>query len=202
MLLPVRLPALSHANSTKTKIENLELYLWGPHAQVRRVPPQHLPAHDRANFASWPRPRADLRLARLWRLRLSVLEIECRRQTAPSSRPTCTSPTVSQSSSLPWPISPPRTSSSSQRRACQHHERRPRQLHLQHVPLCGSRQQLPWCATGSWGATVMNHTQHVLTTIANEAETRRVISLVSGLDNPDLPCLMELYHSNFFFLNF
>ena len=45
-------------------------------------------------------------------------------------------------------------------------------------------------------ASVMNHTQHVLSTIANEAETRRVISLVSGLDNPDLPRHMELYHSN------
>ena len=42
----------------------------------------------------------------------------------------------------------------------------------------------------------MNHTQHVLSTIVNEAETRRVISLVSGLDNPDLPRHMELYHSN------
>ena len=41
-------------------------------------------------------------------------------------------------------------------------------------------------------ATVMNHTQHVLSTIVNEAETRRVISLVSGRDNPDLPCHMEL----------
>ena len=37
---------------------------------------------------------------------------------------------------------------------------------------------------------------HVLSTIANEAETRRVINLVSGLDNPDLPRHMELYHSN------
>jgi len=73
---------------------------------------------------------------------------------------------------------------------------------------------------------VMNHTQHVLSSIVNEAdtdltrntraphftpalasvpygkykfefaETRRVISLVSGLDNPDLPRHMELYHSN------
>ena len=42
-------------------------------------------------------------------------------------------------------------------------------------------------------ATVMNHTQHVLSSIANEVETRRVISLVSGLDNPDLPRHMELY---------
>jgi len=42
-------------------------------------------------------------------------------------------------------------------------------------------------------ATVMNHTQHILPTIANEAKTRRVISLVSGLDNPDLPRHMELY---------
>ena len=41
-------------------------------------------------------------------------------------------------------------------------------------------------------ATVMNHTQHVLSSIANEAETRRVISLVSGLDNPDLPRHKEL----------
>ena len=45
-------------------------------------------------------------------------------------------------------------------------------------------------------ATAMNHTQHDLSSIANEAETRRVISLVSGLDNPDLPRHMELYHSN------
>ena len=45
-------------------------------------------------------------------------------------------------------------------------------------------------------ATVINHTQHSLTTIANEAETRRVISLVSGLDNPDLPRHMELNHCN------
>ena len=45
-------------------------------------------------------------------------------------------------------------------------------------------------------ATVMNHTQHVLSSIANEAETRRVISLVSGLDNPDLPRHKELYNSN------
>ena len=45
-------------------------------------------------------------------------------------------------------------------------------------------------------ATVMNHTQHVLSSIANEAETRRVISPVSGLDNPDLPRHKELYNSN------
>ena len=45
-------------------------------------------------------------------------------------------------------------------------------------------------------ATVMNHTQHVLSSIANEAETRRVIILVSGLDNPDLPRHKELYYSN------
>ena len=42
----------------------------------------------------------------------------------------------------------------------------------------------------------MNHTQHVLSSIANEAETRRVISLVSGLDNPDLPRHMEHYNSS------
>ena len=30
----------------------------------------------------------------------------------------------------------------------------------------------------------------------NEAETRRVISLVSGLDNPDLPRHMEHYNSS------
>ena len=29
-----------------------ELDLWGPPAQVRRGPPQHPPAHDRASFAS------------------------------------------------------------------------------------------------------------------------------------------------------
>ena len=45
-------------------------------------------------------------------------------------------------------------------------------------------------------ATAMNHTQHVLSSIANEAETRRVISLVSGLDNPDLPRHMEHYNSS------
>ena len=45
-------------------------------------------------------------------------------------------------------------------------------------------------------ATVMNYTQHVLPSIANEAETRRVISLVSGLDNPDLPRHKGLYNSN------
>ena len=45
-------------------------------------------------------------------------------------------------------------------------------------------------------AAVMNHTQNTLSTIANEAETRRVISLVSGLDNPDLPRHMEPEHSN------
>ena len=39
----------------------------------------------------------------------------------------------------------------------------------------------------------MNHTQHVLSSIANETETRRVISLVSGIDNPDLPRHKELY---------
>ena len=32
--------------------------------------------------------------------------------------------------------------------------------------------------------------------IVNEAETRRVISLVSGLDNPDLPRHMEHYISS------
>jgi len=32
--------------------------------------------------------------------------------------------------------------------------------------------------------------------ISNEAETRRVIRLVSGLDNPDLPRHKELYNSN------
>jgi len=41
-------------------------------------------------------------------------------------------------------------------------------------------------------ATVMNHTQHVLSSITNEAETRRVIILVSGLNNPDLPRHKEL----------
>jgi len=46
-------------------------------------------------------------------------------------------------------------------------------------------------------ATVVNHTQHALWTIANEAKTRRVISLVSGFNNPDLPRHMELHHSNF-----
>ena len=45
-------------------------------------------------------------------------------------------------------------------------------------------------------AAVMNHTQHVLSSIANEAETRRVISLVSGLDNPRLPRHTELCNSN------
>ena len=44
-------------------------------------------------------------------------------------------------------------------------------------------------------ATVINHTQHVLSSIVNEAETRRVISLVSSLDNPDLPRHMEHYKS-------
>ena len=42
----------------------------------------------------------------------------------------------------------------------------------------------------------MNHTQLVMSAIANVTETRRVISLVSGLDNPDLPRHIELYHSN------
>ena len=50
------------------------------------------------------------------------------------------------------------------------------------------------------GTTTVPHHEpheHVLSTIANEAETRRVISLVSGLDNPDLPRNKELYHSNY-----
>ena len=42
----------------------------------------------------------------------------------------------------------------------------------------------------------MNHTEHVLSCIANEAETRRVISLVLGHDNPDLPRHKELYNSS------
>ena len=42
----------------------------------------------------------------------------------------------------------------------------------------------------------MNHTQHALSSIANEAETRRVIRPASGLDNPDLPRHMELYNSS------
>ena len=37
---------------------------------------------------------------------------------------------------------------------------------------------------------------HPVTDIVNEAETRRVISLVSSLDNPDLPRHMEHYNSN------
>ena len=44
-------------------------------------------------------------------------------------------------------------------------------------------------------ATVMSHTHHALSAIANEAETRRVTSLVSGLDNPDLPRHKELYNT-------
>ena len=45
-------------------------------------------------------------------------------------------------------------------------------------------------------ATVLKHTQHVLSTIVNEAETRRVVGLISSMDNPRLPRHMELYHSN------
>ena len=45
-------------------------------------------------------------------------------------------------------------------------------------------------------ATVMNHMQHALSSIANEAETRREISLVSSLDDPGLPRHMEHHNSN------
>ena len=45
-------------------------------------------------------------------------------------------------------------------------------------------------------ATVLKHTQHVLSTIVDEAEARRVVGLISGMDNPRLPRHMELYHSN------
>lgn len=42
----------------------------------------------------------------------------------------------------------------------------------------------------------MKHTQHVLSTIVSEAEARRVVGLISAMDNPRLPRHMELYHSN------
>jgi len=45
-------------------------------------------------------------------------------------------------------------------------------------------------------ATVLKHTQHVLASIVNEAEARRVVALISSMDNPRLPRHMELYHSN------
>jgi hypothetical protein len=45
-------------------------------------------------------------------------------------------------------------------------------------------------------AMVLKHTQHVLSTIVNEAEARRVVGLIGGLDSSHLPRHMELYHSN------
>ena len=45
-------------------------------------------------------------------------------------------------------------------------------------------------------ASVMKHTQHVLSTIVSEAEARRVVGLINAMDNPRLPRHMELYYSN------
>ena len=42
----------------------------------------------------------------------------------------------------------------------------------------------------------MKHTQHVLSTSVSEAEARRVVGLISAMDNPVLPRHMELYLSN------
>ena len=118
-------------------------------------------------------------------------------QTVPSSRPTCTPPTISQSCSLLWPISsppilelvpedgmqPPRAPSVTAAFAVHALARITEAAPLVHGRLVGA-------------ATVKNHTMHVLSSIANEAETRRVISLVSALDSPRLPRHMELYNSS------
>ena len=45
-------------------------------------------------------------------------------------------------------------------------------------------------------ASVMKHTQHVLSTIVSEAEARCVVGLINAMDNPRLPRHMELYYSN------
>ena len=92
-------------------------------------------------------------------------------QTAPSSRPTCTPPAIFQSCSLSWPISSLRSPSSFRRRACR-------------------------CIAGCGGSD--GYKPHAAYPVDhhNEAETRRVISLVLGLDNPDLSRHIELCHSN------
>ena len=136
-------------------------------------------------MADWP-------LARIWRLWLSVLEIECKLRL----------PRILHSYLLKFPKAspcpgPPLIPDSRDRSGAGHAPT------TGAVIGCCTRSTRPSADNGSssLGARpargVMNHhTQHVLSAIANEVETRQVISLVSGHDNPDLSRHMELHHSN------